>query len=301
MDKSKLKSRETKLCILDVGNRLNFFDGELIHKLFEEVRDPLVSRVNSDVYATRYLQFPHRHSCSLKEVDSYLDKYKGTDVKYPPPYVSKEKLPSMEQVFAYVRDKYDAIIIGGAEDSARDDSLPYLFPLIDLIKLCVHNNYPILGICFGAQSIARATHGKCFLSTMKEEKTQPEYGYIRYHIIHRDPEDPILEKVPDSFVLASYHRECFKVDREHRLIFSKGWSNEAFHFDKKRCYGFQFHPGFKKEETERELDSLKEKEPTAIIRRDAEEPDRQVARQLARNFVVNVVFKGSRSNALETH
>lgn len=55
---------------------------------------------------------------------------------------------------------YDLVITLGSGESAYDDSLPFLADELELLREADRGDVPILGICFGAQALARALGGQ---------------------------------------------------------------------------------------------------------------------------------------------
>jgi len=72
--------------------------------------------------------------------------------------VRDDQWPSPEDL-----DRYEALLIPGSAACAFDDALPWLQPLIRLIKTTFYNRPQIklLGICFGHQVLSRALGGDC--------------------------------------------------------------------------------------------------------------------------------------------
>jgi GMP synthase (glutamine-hydrolysing) len=54
----------------------------------------------------------------------------------------------------------DVIVVLGSAEAADDDSVPWLAAELDLIARAVGHGTPVLGICFGAQALARVLGGK---------------------------------------------------------------------------------------------------------------------------------------------
>jgi GMP synthase (glutamine-hydrolysing) len=54
----------------------------------------------------------------------------------------------------------DVIVVMGSAEAADDDSVPWLEAELDLIARAVGHGTPVLGICFGAQALARVLGGK---------------------------------------------------------------------------------------------------------------------------------------------
>ena len=54
----------------------------------------------------------------------------------------------------------DVVVVLGAAESAYDDDVPWLAAELDLVAAAVRATTPVLGICFGAQVLARALGGE---------------------------------------------------------------------------------------------------------------------------------------------
>ncbi|MFD0853033.1 gamma-glutamyl-gamma-aminobutyrate hydrolase family protein, partial [Actinomadura adrarensis] len=53
----------------------------------------------------------------------------------------------------------DVVVVLGSEESAYDDSLPWLAGELDDLRKAVDSGTPVLGICFGSQVLARVLGG----------------------------------------------------------------------------------------------------------------------------------------------
>lgn len=69
---------------------------------------------------------------------------------------------------------YDLVVPLGSDDSAYDESLPYLRPEWDLLSAAVDAGVPVFGICFGAQLLSRVLGGRVYASP-----SGPEIGWLR--------------------------------------------------------------------------------------------------------------------------
>jgi GMP synthase (glutamine-hydrolysing) len=96
-------------------------------------------------------------------------------------------------------------------------------------------NFPILGICVGAQFMALHFGGKADAADI------PEYGAIDVTIT--EPGD-ILERVKSPFKAWESHNDEIKVLPKGfvNLAYSENCKVQAFKYTKKPYYGLQFHP-----------------------------------------------------------
>jgi GMP synthase (glutamine-hydrolysing) len=66
----------------------------------------------------------------------------------------------------------DVIVVMGAAEAADDDTVPWLEAELDLIARAVGHGTPVLGICFGAQALARVLGGQV------ARAPRPERGFV---------------------------------------------------------------------------------------------------------------------------
>jgi len=135
----------------------------------------------------------------------------------------KEKIPDM---------KPDAIIILGAPESANDD-LPYLKKEIELIREAVKKEIPVLGICLGAQLIAKAFGARVYKGTKKE------IGF--YNDIEFDnTKSSIFKGIKSPALVFHWHGDTFDLpENAIRLAHSKDYENQAIKIGS--AVGIQFH------------------------------------------------------------
>jgi GMP synthase (glutamine-hydrolysing) len=66
---------------------------------------------------------------------------------------------------------YDLAIVLGSDDSAYDDSVPWVPDELAYVRRAIASDVPVLGICFGAQMLARA------LGADVHRAPEPEVGW----------------------------------------------------------------------------------------------------------------------------
>ncbi len=66
----------------------------------------------------------------------------------------------------------DVVVVMGSVEAADDDSVPWLEAELDLIARAVGHGTPVLGICFGAQALARVLGGTV------GRAPRPERGFV---------------------------------------------------------------------------------------------------------------------------
>ena len=128
-------------------------------------------------------------------------------------------------------EHYGAIIILGGPMSANDND-DFIKNEIDWIGQVLKSNVPFLGICLGAQMLAK--HLGC-----KIEKNKNDLSEIGFYNISPTPKG--LKMFQKQNIFYQFHSEGFELPNGCELL-AKGdiFKNQAFRF--KNCYGLQFHP-----------------------------------------------------------
>lgn len=130
----------------------------------------------------------------------------------------------------------DALVVFGGEQAATDDHThPYLPDLARLMAAYTNADKPVLGICLGAQLLARAYGAENHLGTA------PEFGWVDVGLTDHGRADPVLSVLPDRFPIFQWHSDTFTLpgDAAH-LAATDAARNQAFRIGR-ATYGTQFH------------------------------------------------------------
>lgn len=133
-------------------------------------------------------------------------------------------------------DGFDALVIlGGAQNALDDDNHPWFGRTLQLIRDFGQAEKSVLGICLGAQLLARA-HG-----AQNHIGGHREFGW---HEIAQTPDaagDAVFAGAPQSFPIFEWHDDHFDLpEGAVRLASSPIAQNQAFRVGR-ASYGTQFH------------------------------------------------------------
>ncbi|MBW9112521.1 type 1 glutamine amidotransferase [Rhizobium cauense] len=131
---------------------------------------------------------------------------------------------------------HDALVVLGGEQNAIDDAnYPYLPALAQLMRDFAEADKAVLGICLGAQILARAYGAENQLNA------RLEFGW---HSVSKSVEgqtDPLLSGLADDFTTFQWHSDTFTLPiGATRLAASNLAQNQAFRIGR-AAYGTQFH------------------------------------------------------------
>ena len=169
-------------------------------------------------------------------------------------------------------DDYAAAIIFGGPMSANDDHLPAIRNELDWLDIPLRSNKPFLGICLGAQMLARHLGGQV-------QGHEDGYHEIGFYKVTACPDGKGL--FDDENYFYQWHSEGFTLPSgvEH-LAASELFPNQAFRIG--NAYGVQFHPDVTGEMMKR----WSSKAAHRMVLPGAQARDRQHAGHLAYNEAI---------------
>lgn len=131
---------------------------------------------------------------------------------------------------------WDGLVVMGGEQSALDDDLhPYLPRLAALMRAFGDSGRPVLGICLGAQVLARAYGATNHLGTARE------FGWHRVELTEAGRQDPVLSAAGPAFDIFQWHSDTFALpEGAVHLARSATAACQAFRIGR-AVYGTQFH------------------------------------------------------------
>ena len=133
-------------------------------------------------------------------------------------------------------DGYDGLIVLGGPMSVNDSNrLPHLMTELKLIEDAMRRDVPVLGICLGAQLIAKTLGADVYPNREKE------IGWYDVSPTEQAGNDPLLMALQKTEKIFQWHGETFDIPKStSHLAFSSLCINQAFRYGA-RVYGFQFH------------------------------------------------------------
>ncbi len=131
---------------------------------------------------------------------------------------------------------YDALVVFGGEQAATDDhSHPYLPELAARIRAFSGADKAVLGICLGAQLMARAFGGTNRLGIAREA------GWCTVGLRREGRADPLFQGLGESFRIMQLHSDTFELPPGAvHLAESATVPAQAFRVGR-AAYGTQFH------------------------------------------------------------
>lgn len=127
------------------------------------------------------------------------------------------------------------IVLGGGQNALADDAHPYFPPLLELVRDFSARDKAVLGICLGAQLLARAFGGENRIGGATE------FGWCEVRRRAEAAADPMLADVPDGFRIFQWHDDTFSIPPgAAHLASSPVADSQAFRVGR-ATYGIQFH------------------------------------------------------------
>ncbi len=130
---------------------------------------------------------------------------------------------------------YDIIISMGGPMSVHDeDQYPFLREEIGFLRKAIEGNVPLLGICLGAQMIARS----CDAWVGKAKKR--ELGWKDVFITEDGQKDMLFQGISHVMRVFQWHEDTFDIPQGASFL-ATGWDCENQAFRYRNAFGLQFH------------------------------------------------------------
>lgn len=127
------------------------------------------------------------------------------------------------------------IVLGGPLHSYTDEDFPTRKGEIALLKDAVNAGIPVLGICLGAQLLAKALGARTY------RRDEPEIGYLPVTLSEAGRNDRLFAGVDDEFIPRHKHFDSFELpEGAVRLASSVQCREQGFRYGE-LAWGLQFH------------------------------------------------------------
>lgn len=147
------------------------------------------------------------------------------------------RLQTWREDMAGVRaSEFGAIVPLGGNMHAWDESAhSFLAEERRLLREAADEGVPVLGICLGAQLLARA------LGAEVRQGDAPEIGWLDVSPTAEAADDPVFERLDGPTGVYHWHMDAFDLPPGAvRLASSEQYPNQAFRYGD--AWGIQFHP-----------------------------------------------------------
>ncbi len=144
--------------------------------------------------------------------------------------------PHEGEPFPETPESFDGLVLMGGIMSAYDDDLcPHYPALLGLIRACEAAARPVLGVCLGAQLVARAFGGDV------HPFAHVEFGFFPLSATADAARDPVTAGLPERLSLMQWHGDTFTLPADATLLLrGDDCPNQAMRIGR-WTYAFQCH------------------------------------------------------------
>ncbi len=125
------------------------------------------------------------------------------------------------------------LVFGGAMHPDQEERHPWLRGELRFLERELERGRPILGVCLGAQLLARAAGAPVHRSS------EPEVGWLGVHLTPPASADPVFASLPPRFDAFQWHHYTYGLPTGAVELARSAVCTQAFRLG--RAYGIQFH------------------------------------------------------------
>jgi GMP synthase-like glutamine amidotransferase len=126
------------------------------------------------------------------------------------------------------------LVFGGSMHADQDDHHPWLRDENLFLQRLLDLRIPLLGVCLGAQLIAKASHASVHVSA------EPEIGWAPVELTAAARQDPLLGRFPGNFDAFEWHYYTYDVPAGGVELARSPVCTQAFRLGD-AAWGIQFH------------------------------------------------------------
>ena len=127
------------------------------------------------------------------------------------------------------------VVLGGGVHPDQEELHPWLLPELDFLRRALAAGTPLLGVCLGAQLLARAGGGRVFRAP------EPEIGWLEVELAEPAADDPVLRGLPARFTAFQWHHYSYEPPAGAIELARSIASTQAYRLGE-AVWGVQFHP-----------------------------------------------------------
>ncbi len=132
-------------------------------------------------------------------------------------------------------DSFDGVLSLGSVESVRhEEQTPWIRTELAVLEQAIERGMPILGVCFGAQALARAAGGSVHPSSVAE------VGWYEVDINDAGQVDPVIGTLGERLQVMHYHFDTFTLPDDAEVLGTTGDVLQAYRL-RNRAWGIQFH------------------------------------------------------------
>jgi GMP synthase-like glutamine amidotransferase len=129
---------------------------------------------------------------------------------------------------------YDAVLaFGGSMHPDEDERYDWLEREEQLLREALAEGVPVVGVCLGAQMLARAAGARV------GPASAPEIGWLAVELTPEGRADPVLGVLPPTFEAFQWHHYAFETPAGGAELARSSVCPQAFRVG--RAWGIQFH------------------------------------------------------------
>jgi GMP synthase (glutamine-hydrolysing) len=132
-------------------------------------------------------------------------------------------------------DSYGAVLVfGGAIHADQDDRHPWLREENVFLQRLLHSRTPVLGVCLGAQLLAKAGGGAVFPAD------DPEVGWFDVELTDSAHDDAVFARLPQRFPAFQWHYYTYDIPAGAEELARSRRCTQAFRLGDS-AWAIQFH------------------------------------------------------------